>query len=59
MHPRTFKLDTMTLVIGDTDGKRVTVTIPAGDTVRLIADQSAGEKMVDGALGRPHGGRVC
>ena len=43
-----FKLETRTLVIGDLNGKRVAVTIPAGDIVNLIADPSAvGNKMVD------------
>ena len=42
-----FKLDKETLAIGDADGKPVAVTIPAGDTVMLIAEPSPGKKMVD------------
>jgi hypothetical protein len=43
-----FKLEKRTLAIGDLNGKRVAVPIPAGDIVNLIADPSAaGNKMVD------------
>ena len=48
MHSGRFKLDKTTLAIGEMNGKRVAVTIPAGDTVKLIADPSAaGNEMVD------------
>ena len=47
MHTRRFKLEKSTLAIGDLNGKRVAVTIPAGDTVNLIADPSPGNRMVD------------
>jgi hypothetical protein len=47
MHTGRFKLDKTTLAIGDVNGKRVAVTIPAGDTVKLIADQRPGDIMVD------------
>ena len=43
-----FKRDRTTLAIGDVNGKRVAVNIPAGDTVKLIADPTPGNnKMVD------------
>jgi hypothetical protein len=42
-----FILGKTTLVIGDLNGKRVAVTIPAGDTVKLIADPSSGNKMIE------------
>ena len=42
-----FILGKTTLVIGNLNGKRVAVTIPAGDTVKLIADPSSGNKMID------------
>jgi hypothetical protein len=47
MHTGRFKLDKTTLAIGDANGKRVAVTIPAGETVELIADPSPRNKMVD------------
>ena len=48
MHTRRFKLDKATLAIGDVNGEPVAVTIPAGDTVKLIADPSPeNNKMVD------------
>jgi hypothetical protein len=47
MHTGRFKLDKTTLAIGDENGKPVAVTIPAGDIVKLIADQSPENKMVD------------
>ena len=47
MHTGRFKLDKTTLAIGNANGKRVGVTIPAGDIVKLIADPSPGNKMVD------------
>ena len=47
MHRGKFKLEKATLAIGDMNGKRVAVTIPAGDTVKLIADPSPGNQMVD------------
>jgi len=49
MHTGKFKLDKTTLAIGDVNGKRVAVTIPAGDIVELIADPDpdSGNKMVD------------
>jgi hypothetical protein len=47
MHTGTFKLDKTTLAIGDLHGKLVSVTIPAGDTVTLIADPSPGNQMVN------------
>jgi hypothetical protein len=47
MHTGRFKLDKTTVAIGDVNGKRVAVTIPAGDTVNLIADPSPGNRMVD------------
>ena len=47
MHTGKFKLDKTTLAIGDVNGKRVAVTIPAGDIVELIADPDPGNKMVD------------
>ena len=43
-----FKLDKTTLAIGDVNGKRAAVTIPAGDIVKLIADRNPGNnKMVE------------
>ena len=47
MNTGRFKLEKSTLAIGDADGKRVAVTIRAGDTVKVIADQNPGNKMVD------------
>jgi hypothetical protein len=47
MHTGRFKLEKETLAIGDEKGKRVAVTIPAGDIVKLIAEPSPGNKMVD------------
>ena len=47
MHTGRFKLDKGTLAIGDADGKRVVVTIPGGDTVKLIGDSIAEDNMID------------
>jgi hypothetical protein len=47
MHTGRFKLDKTTLAIGDVNGKRVAVTIPAGDIVKLITNSNPGNKMVD------------
>ena len=49
MHTRKFKLEISTLAIGDVDGdgKREVLSIPAGETVELIADPSPEHKMVD------------
>jgi|307.fasta_scaffold4581252_1 hypothetical protein len=48
MHRERFKLEKTTLAIGDLKGKRMIVTIPAGDTVELIADPNReNEEMVD------------
>ena len=49
MHTKTFKLEISTLAIGDVDGdgKREVLSIPAGETVELIADPSPGSKTVD------------
>jgi len=47
MHTGTFKLDKTTLAIGDVNGKRVAVTIPAGDIVKLVSNPSPRDKMVD------------
>ena len=58
MNTGRFKLDKTTLAIGDKNGKRVVVAIPAGDTVKLIADRRPGNKMVDVLWKRLHGGHV-
>jgi hypothetical protein len=47
MHTGRFKLDKTTLAIGDVNGKRVAVTIPAGDIVKLVSNPSPWDKMVD------------
>jgi hypothetical protein len=47
MHTRTFKLEKDTMALGDVNGKRVAVTIPAGDTVKLIAAPGPWDRMVD------------
>ena len=48
MHKGRFKLEKATLAIGELEGKRIAVTIPAGETVELIADPSPeNEEMVD------------
>jgi hypothetical protein len=49
MHTRKFKLEKSTLAVGDVygDGKREVLSIPAGETVELIADPSPENKMVD------------
>ena len=49
MHTKTFKLEIPTLAIGDVDGdgKREVLSIPAGETVELIADPSPENKVVD------------
>ena len=49
MHNGRFQLDKTTLAIGDVDGdgKREVLSIPAGETVELIADPSPGSKTVD------------
>ena len=47
MHTGRFKLEQSTLAIGEVNGKLVAVMIPAGDTVKLIADPSPGSRMVD------------
>ena len=49
MHTRKFKLEISTLAIGDVDGdgKREVLSIPAGETVELIADPSPGNKTVE------------
>jgi hypothetical protein len=47
MHTRRFKLEQTTLAIGDGNGKRVVVRIPAGDVVKLVSNPSPWNKMVD------------
>ena len=49
MHTRKFKLEISTLAIGDVDGDgmREFLSIPAGETVKLIADLGHENKMVD------------
>jgi len=47
MHTRRFKLEQTTLAIGDLNGKRVAVRIPAGDVVKLVSTPSPWNKMVD------------
>jgi hypothetical protein len=47
MHTRKFKLEQTTLAIGDLNGKRVAVRIPAGDVVKLVSHPSPWNKMVD------------
>ena len=49
MHTGRLKLEKSTLAIGDLDGdgKREVLSIPAGETVELIADPSPGTKTVD------------
>jgi hypothetical protein len=48
MHAGRFKVDKTTLAIGDMNGRRVAVTIPAGDIVQVVANPSAaGNDMVD------------
>ena len=47
MHTGRFKLETTTLAIGDLKGKRMIVTIPAGDIVKLVSKPSLWDKMVD------------
>jgi len=44
---RRFKLETSTLSIGEVDGKRVAVTIPAGNTVKVVAGPMDGDRMID------------
>jgi hypothetical protein len=44
---RRFKLERSTLSIGEVDGKRVAVTIPAGNTVKVIAGPRDGDRMID------------
>ena len=60
MHTKTFKLDISTLAIGDVDGdgKREVLSIPAGETVELIADPSPGTKTVD-VLWKGHMVAMC
>jgi hypothetical protein len=41
-----FKLDKTTLGFCDVNGKRIAVSIPAGDIVTVIAQPRAGAKMV-------------
>jgi hypothetical protein len=47
MNTGRFKLEKSTLAIGDANGKRVAVIIPAGDTVELSADPGPKNKMID------------
>jgi hypothetical protein len=47
IHTERFKLEKATLAIGDVNGKRVAVTIPAGDIVKLVSKPSLWDKMVD------------
>ena len=44
---RRFKLETSTLSIGEVDGKCVAVTIPAGNTVKVVAGPRDGDRMID------------
>jgi hypothetical protein len=44
MHTRRFKLEKSTLAIGDLNGKRVAVTIPAGDHVKLVSTPNPGTR---------------
>jgi hypothetical protein len=47
MHKERFRLEKETLAMGDENGKRVAVTIPAGDIVKLVSKPSPWDKMVD------------
>ena len=47
MHTGRFKLDKTTLAMGDVNGKRIAVRIPAGDIVEMVAKPSVGNRMVD------------
>ena len=48
MHKGRFKLEKATLAIGDSNGKRVAVPIPAGDIVKVVANPNPENKeMVD------------
>jgi hypothetical protein len=44
---RRFKLETTTLVIGEANGKRVAVEIPAGGVVKVVAGPRDGDRMID------------
>jgi hypothetical protein len=48
VHTGRLKLEKTTLAIGDANGKRVAVSIPAGEIVTVVANPSAeNEEMVD------------
>jgi ribosomal protein L21E len=47
MHTGRFKLEKDTLAMGDVNGKRVVVRIPAGDIVEMVARPSVGNRMVE------------
>jgi len=57
IHTGRFRVDKTTLAIGDINGNPA-VRIPEGDTVKLIANPSPGNKMVDVLWKRLHGGHV-
>jgi hypothetical protein len=42
-----FKLERATLAVGDGDGKRKAVTIPAGSVIKVVAGPDNGHGMVD------------
>jgi hypothetical protein len=42
-----FRLEKSTRAIGDVNGKRVAVRIPAGDVIQVLANPSPGNRMVD------------
>ena len=44
---RRFKLEIATLAANDLNGKRALTTIPAGDIVKVMADPSDGNRMVE------------
>lgn len=42
-----FKLETPTMAVGTLDGKRVAVTVPAGETIKVISGPRHGDRMMD------------
>ena len=42
-----FKLEISTMAVESVDGKRVAVTVPAGETIKVVSGPRHGDRMMD------------
>ena len=42
-----FRLDTATLAIAESDGRRIAVTIPPGGTIKVVSSLNGDDRMID------------